>query len=692
MPKRGGGGGGGGSGGGGGQRYNNNVGNGGGGGGRFCALDDYDEVEDRQRRKDRNKRRVSFKPSQFPHNKKDIKLRPEDLRRWDEDDDMSDMTTTVKDRPSSRRRGSPIPRGKFGKLMPNSFGWYQVTLQNAQIYEKETLLRALLAAMSPHVFIPQYWRAERNCVVFFTDDYEVAERIQHLGRHAQLPDGYRLMPRVRSGIPLVAIDDAFKEKMKVTMAKRFNVQTKALDLSRFHADPDLKQIFCPLFRQNVMSAAIDIICENIPDLEAINLNDNSMTSMEAFKGVEKRIPNLKILYLGDNKIPSLAHLVVFRNLSILELVLKNNPCRSRYKDSQHFISEVRRKFPKLLKLDGETLAPQVTFDLNESGRILDTKASFLCDNAGADVVRQFLDQYFRIFDSDNRQSLLDAYHENSMLSITMPSASQAGSRLNSFWKFNRNLRRLVNSDDQRTRHLKYGRLACVSTLDEWPRTLHERRTFTVDLTIFNTSMMVFTVTGLFKELSGEVSTPASMQSYELRHFARTFVVVPQNTGYCIRNETIFITNASQEQVREFKRSQHQPAPGAMASTSTSATATSTQPGPGVQGVQGLQGRLNPGGIGAAPVAVAILPGPSLATTSPVSSGSAAVPVAPGGPPGMQDENTKMQMIQAMSAQSQMNVLWSRKCLEETNWDYNHAAFVFEQLFKENKIPPEAFVK
>nr|XP_036677233.1 nuclear RNA export factor 1 isoform X1 [Drosophila suzukii] len=688
MPKRGGGGGGNG---GGGQRYNNNnVGN---GGGRYSALEDFDEVEDRQRRKDRNKRRVSFKPSQFPHNKKDIKLRPEDLRRWDEDDDMSDMTTTVRqDRPTSRRRGSPIPRGKFGKLMPNSFGWYQVTLQNAQIYEKEAILRALLAAMSPHAFIPQYWRAERNCVVFFTDDYELAERIQHLGKHAQLPDGYRLMPRVRSGIPLVAIDDAFKEAMKVTMAKRYNVQTKALDLSRFHADPDLRQTFCPLFRQNVMSAAIDIICDNIPDLEAINLNENNMTSMEAFKGVEKRIPNLKILYLGDNKIPSLAHLVVFRNLSILELVLKNNPCRARYKDSQHFISEVRRKFPKLIKLDGETLAPQVTFDITEQGRILETKASFLCDNAGAEVVRQFLDQYFRIFDSDNRQSLLDAYHENAMLSITMPSANQAGSRLNSFWKFNRNLRRLVNGEDNRTRHLKYGRLACVSTLDEWPKTIHERRTFTVDLTIFNTSMMVFTVTGLFKELNGEASTSSSMSTqYELRHFARTYVVVPQNTGYCIRNETIFITNASQEQVREFKRSQHQPAPGAMGSTSSSATATSAHSQPVTTG---LQGRLNPVGVATGPVA--ILPGGPITSSAPVSSGSTAISagtVAPGAPAGgIQDENTRMQMIQAMSAQSQMNVLWSRKCLEETNWDYNHAAFVFEQLFKENKIPPEAFVK
>lgn len=113
MPKRGGGGG---------QRYNNNAGNGGGnnGGGvtgsRFSALKDYDgksahhlffviavgwliipftEVDDHQRRKDRNKRRVSFKTSLF-NQKSDVKLRLQDVRRWDEDDDMSEMTTTVK--------------------------------------------------------------------------------------------------------------------------------------------------------------------------------------------------------------------------------------------------------------------------------------------------------------------------------------------------------------------------------------------------------------------------------------------------------------------------------------------------------------------------------------------------------------------------------------------------------------------
>lgn len=52
-------------------------------------------MEDHQRRKDRNKRRVSFKTSLF-NQKSDVKLRLQDVRRWDEDDDMSEMTTTVK--------------------------------------------------------------------------------------------------------------------------------------------------------------------------------------------------------------------------------------------------------------------------------------------------------------------------------------------------------------------------------------------------------------------------------------------------------------------------------------------------------------------------------------------------------------------------------------------------------------------
>lgn len=117
-----------------------------------------------------------------------------------------------------------------------------------------------------------------------------------------MSDGYRLFIRVRASCPIVSVDEEFKEKMKLVMAKRYNPHTRALDLTKFHADPDFRNMFVGLFRTPVMSAALDIIEKNIPDLEALNLSENNIASMESFKNVEQRLPNLKILYLANNNV------------------------------------------------------------------------------------------------------------------------------------------------------------------------------------------------------------------------------------------------------------------------------------------------------------------------------------------------------------------------------------------------------
>lgn len=57
-----------------------------------------------------------------------------------------------------------------------------------------------------------------------------------------------------------------------------------------------------------------------------------------------------------------------------------------------------------------------------------------------------------------------------------------------------------------------------------------------------------------------------------------------------------------------------------------------------------------------------------------------------------DEHTKQTMVLAMSNQSGMNAEWSRQCLEETQWNFERAAFIFTELHKQNKIPEKAFVK
>ena len=43
--------------------------------------------------------------------------------------------------------------------------------------------------------------------------------------------------KVRAALPHVELNAELKTKIKAAMEKRYNPQTKALDLSKFHADP-----------------------------------------------------------------------------------------------------------------------------------------------------------------------------------------------------------------------------------------------------------------------------------------------------------------------------------------------------------------------------------------------------------------------------------------------------------------------
>ena len=47
----------------------------------------------------------------------------------------------------------------------------------------------------------------------------------------------QLMVKVKPDIPHVELNSTVKEKIKAAMVKRYNADLKALDLSRFHADP-----------------------------------------------------------------------------------------------------------------------------------------------------------------------------------------------------------------------------------------------------------------------------------------------------------------------------------------------------------------------------------------------------------------------------------------------------------------------
>lgn len=124
-----------------------------------------------------------------------------------------------------------------------------------------------------------------------------------MDRQIQCPDGFFLIIRVSVGYPtLDDVPPSMRDKIKLVMAKRYNAATKALDLTKFHTDPDLQDVFCALFKPIVAQAVFGIVIENIPEIEAINLQENRLQIFSVIKKLIRQLEHLKVLHLGKNKV------------------------------------------------------------------------------------------------------------------------------------------------------------------------------------------------------------------------------------------------------------------------------------------------------------------------------------------------------------------------------------------------------
>lgn len=220
-------------------------------------------------------------------------------------------------------------------------------------------------------------------------------------------------------------------------------------------------------------------------------------------------------------------------------------------------SDVRKKFPKLVRLDGEELPPAIGFDVSEDLSLPPSQQSFLVDPAGQTLVRDFLTQYFAIYDSESRQPLLEAYHETATMSmaasyLSNDSRSAALTKLNAYISNSRNIMRITERESRR-RYLRTGRLQVVSFLSDLPKTKHDLMGFAVDLLVFMPAMIVLTMNGVYKE-TVTAGNPT-------RSFHRTFVIVPNNGGgFSITNDMLFITNTTREQEEKLFPQDGAPAP------------------------------------------------------------------------------------------------------------------------------------
>lgn len=78
---------------------------------------------------------------------------------------------------------------------------------------------------------------------------------QKLYRIIGLPGGRKMIVIVRNSNPQITVNEQMTGRMKFAMQNA----TPTASLENFHTDPDLCDIFCALFRPQIMLTAFDVI-------------------------------------------------------------------------------------------------------------------------------------------------------------------------------------------------------------------------------------------------------------------------------------------------------------------------------------------------------------------------------------------------------------------------------------------------
>lgn len=567
-----------------------------------------------------------------------------------------------KGRPYSRRGDRGSSRGDIKSRLGtgptggpgNKSDWYKVVIHQGKNHDKEWLIRKLQnsceEAFQPVNF--HFFRGES--AAFFVEGSKVAEALKRVSHKITVKDGSKLIVSVRpinynptsnfpvgddhntsgSGGGSDSLDDATKQVLKECLSKRFDVMTKALDLSDLFHDEVLtsNNIQGVLSRYWLASGIVRLIGENCPEVQSLDLSNNRLKTLDGFKDLAKETSNLKHITISNNQLRAVEELDKIKSLSqLLTISLDGNPlCDMFQEKGNSYINAIRSRFPKVTTLDGHELPPPIGFDLPSEESLPASKESFLGDPAIKELVLKFLEQYFKVYDTEDRQGLLEAYHDQAIFSMCVNTETlmkdrggQRGPSLGEYLKNSRNMRRITDPE-RRNSFLKHSKLSVVAFLNELPITKHDLSSFTVDVSLALPTCLSFAVRGLFLE-----------NSKTLRSFTRVFLAVPAASGKALSiiNDELHISHASPAQVQ-----------GAASETVVATNSIET-----------LQ--VNPTALG-------------LSSTTP----------------------QQQEMILQFSERSTMNVQWSYKCLSENEWNFEKAALAFSSLKDSGSIPPEAFVK
>ncbi|XP_015418631.1 PREDICTED: nuclear RNA export factor 2 [Myotis davidii] len=466
-------------------------------------------------------------PYDVQHNKRGMKLRDEgcgDVTVWRGRKPLEEEVENTQDETTER--------------------WFKIIIPYGRKYEKTWLMDSIQRHCSVP-FTPVEFHYVKNRAQFFVRDARAAYALKDISYKICDEENWKIAIFVRpSAVPCSVWDKLAPEEMeqlKLAMRKRYDVPQKALDLRSFLYDPGFAHLDIDIIlnRRNCMAATLQVIKENFPELLSLNLRNNRLNQLDGLSDIIQMVPTVKILNLSKNELKSTWELDKIKGLKLEELWLEDNPLCDTFQSQFTYVSAIRKYFPNLLRLDGQDLPPQIATDIDKSSLISPPiKVSCEILDAMKRQVVQFLQQYYSVYDSGDRQGLLGAYHDEACFSLTTPFIQDNPAlSLFVYFKDNRNMKNLQDPN-LRFQLLRHTKRDIVSSLCVIPKTQHDINSFLVDMWLQSERMLCICVHGVFKEVEGR-------SQGSVRAFTRTFITTPaSDSSIFIVNDELFVRDAT----------------------------------------------------------------------------------------------------------------------------------------------------
>ncbi|XP_035581261.1 nuclear RNA export factor 3 isoform X1 [Zalophus californianus] len=286
--------------------------------------------------------------------------------------------------------------------------------------------------------------------------------------------------------------------------------------------------------------------EKVEQTKLLSSNPSTKTpsQLDGLSNTMQNAASIESLNLSNSEVKSAGELDEGKSLQPEEMSTDRSALCTALPDKSTNISSILELFPKLLCLDSQDSPSPTSLSIAAHKRLPTCKGSFFGSDALKSLVLQFLQQYYSIYDSGDRQGLLGAYHDEACFSLAIPfnPEESAPSSLCKYFKESRNMKKLKDPF-LRVQLLKHTKCDIMCSLCVLPQTQHDLSSFMVDMWFQTETMLCFSVNGVFKEVEG-------MSQDSVRAFTRTFIATPVSSySLCIVNDDLFVKDANPKETQ-----------------------------------------------------------------------------------------------------------------------------------------------